>query len=53
MQRALRNNDQTSLNASLGNLKSCFKFVGILTIVVLSFYFLGVIVVLSVASLMK
>src|SRR3954463_5179965 len=52
MQTALRNNDQINLNAALGNLKSCFKFVGILTIVVLSFYLLGTIVVVSVASLM-
>jgi len=53
MQAALRNNDQINLNAAFGNLKSCFKFVGILTIVVLSFYLLGTIVVVSVASLMK
>ncbi|MFL5747520.1 MAG: DUF5362 family protein [Niastella sp.] len=53
MQTALRNNDQINLNAALGNLKSCFKFVGILTIVVLSFYLLGTIVVVSVASLMR
>jgi hypothetical protein len=53
MQTALRNNDQINLNAAFGNLKSCFKFVGILTIVVLSFYLLGTIVVVSVASLMR
>jgi uncharacterized membrane protein YesL len=53
MQAALRNNDQTTLNASLGNLKSCFKFVGILTIVFLSFYLLAIIVVVSVAGIMK
>jgi hypothetical protein len=53
MQAALRNNDQTHLNASFANLKSCFKFVGILTIVFLSFYLLGTIVVVSVASMMK
>jgi uncharacterized membrane protein len=53
MQSALRNNDQTNLNISFSNLKSCFKFVGILTIVILSFYLLGTIVVVSVASLMK
>jgi len=53
MQMALRNNDQTTLNASLGNLKSCFKFVGILTIVFLSFYLLAIIVVVSVAGIMK
>jgi len=38
MQTALRNNDQASLTTSFGNLKSCFKFVGILTIVVLCLY---------------
>jgi hypothetical protein len=38
MQHALRNNDQVTMNNSLGNLKSCFKFVGILTIVILSIY---------------
>lgn len=53
MQNALRTNDQTSLNAAFGNLKSCFKFVGILTIIVLSFYLLGVIGILSVATIMR
>ncbi|AEV98356.1 hypothetical protein A4D02_22610 [Niastella koreensis] len=53
MQTALRNNDQINLNAAFGNLKSCFKFVGILTIVILSFYLLVIIAVVSVASLMK
>ncbi|MBO9201834.1 MULTISPECIES: DUF5362 family protein [Niastella] len=53
MQTALRNNDQSTLNAAFGNLKSCFKFVGILTIVVLSFYLLGTVVVVSVASMMR
>ena len=38
MQTALRNNDQGNLNSSFGNLKSCFKFVGILTIVILCLY---------------
>ena len=40
MQAALRNTDQTSLNASLGSLKSKYKFMGILTIVILSIYLL-------------
>ena len=53
MQTALRNNDQTSLNASFGQLKSCFKFVGILTIIVLSFYILVAIVVISVATVVR
>ena len=38
MQAALRNNDQVSLNASFKNLKSCFKFWGITTIIILSIY---------------
>ena len=53
MQTALRNNDQANLNLSFGNLKSCFKFVGILTIVILSFYLLGIIVVFSVVSMWR
>jgi uncharacterized protein DUF5362 len=38
MQVALRNNDQETLNSSFENLKSCFKFMGILMIILLSFY---------------
>jgi uncharacterized membrane protein YjgN (DUF898 family) len=38
MQVALKNNDQETLNVSFQNLKSCFKFMGILMIVVLSIY---------------
>ncbi|RYG08796.1 MAG: hypothetical protein EOO07_25010 [Chitinophagaceae bacterium] len=38
MQVALRNNDQDTLNSSFENLKSCFKFVGIFTIIILSIY---------------
>jgi len=41
MQVALKNNDQEQLSGSLRNLKSCFKFLGILTIVMLSFYALA------------
>ena len=33
MLSALRNNDQPLLNLSLRNLKSCYKFIGILTII--------------------
>jgi hypothetical protein len=43
MQTALRNNDQISLNTSFKNLKSCFKYMGILTIIVLCVYGLGII----------
>jgi hypothetical protein len=53
MQTALRNSDQTNLNVSLSNLRSCFKFVGILTIIFLSFCLLSTVVVFSVATIMK
>lgn len=43
MQVALRNNDQAALTTSFGNLKSCFKFVGILTIIILAFYALALV----------
>lgn len=36
VQTALRNNDQANLTASFANLKSCYKYLGILIIVVLS-----------------
>ncbi len=38
MQEALRVNDQGLLNSSFENLKSCFKFIGILTVVLVSIY---------------
>jgi len=40
MQVALRNNDQQQLTQSFKNLKSCYKFLGILMIVILSIYVL-------------
>lgn len=43
MQLALRSNQQDVLNTSFRNLKSCFKFMGILTIVLLSFWVLLII----------
>ncbi len=43
MQTSIRSNDQRLLNSSFSNLKSCFKFMGILTIVVLACYFLALI----------
>jgi hypothetical protein len=43
MRRALRNNDQSVLSESLKNLKSYFKFFGILVIIILSFYALALI----------
>ena len=38
MQAALRSNDQVQLNQSFRNLKSYYRFVGIVTIIVLSLY---------------
>ena len=38
MQVALRNNDQANLTSSFSNLKSCYKYVGIFTIIILSLY---------------
>ena len=46
MQVALRNNDQETLNSSFENLKSCFKFMGIFTIIILAIYALVFIVFL-------
>jgi hypothetical protein len=43
LRRALNNNDQSLLTDALKNLKSFFKFYGIVVIVVLSFYALALI----------
>jgi hypothetical protein len=43
MQVALRNNDQAQLNQSFRNLKSCYRFLGILMIIYLSFLALALI----------
>ena len=43
MQLALRSNDQSQLNQSFRNLKACYRFVGILTIIWLCFVALGLI----------
>jgi len=43
MQTAISHNDQISLNASFRNLKSCLKYMGVLTIVVLCVYVLAMI----------
>jgi hypothetical protein len=46
MQVALRNNDQNQLTSSLASLKSYFKYLGILTIIALSFYLLAIVFVI-------
>jgi hypothetical protein len=43
MQTALRNNDQALLTTSFGNLKSYYKFIGILVIIMLAFWALGLV----------
>lgn len=43
MQVALANNDQAQLNQSFKNLKSCYRFLGILMVICLCFWGLGVI----------
>ena len=44
MKTALASNDQVVLNTSFQNLKACFRFVGILTIIMIAFWLLAVIV---------
>ena len=53
MRIALKNNDQSLLTGSLGNLKSVYKYIGILTIVGLSFFLLEIIFVLLLAVLRR
>jgi hypothetical protein len=53
MQAAIRSNDQSALQAALANQKSCYKFVGILTIVVLSLYLLAFFAALIFASSLR
>jgi hypothetical protein len=43
MQSALASNDQQVLISSFRNLKACYKFLGVLTIVMLSFYLLALV----------
>jgi uncharacterized membrane protein SirB2 len=50
MRMALRNNDQELLSESLKNLKSCFKFFGILAIIVLGLYALALVAVVIGAA---
>jgi hypothetical protein len=50
LRAALRSNDQVKLNQSLKSQKTLFKYVGIMTIIILSFYALALVVV-GVAAL--
>jgi len=49
MQAALRANQQDALNTSFRNLKACFKFLGILMIIMLAFMVLGIIIAIGAA----
>ncbi|MGN6617140.1 MAG: DUF5362 family protein [Ilyomonas sp.] len=51
MLNALSASDQATLNSSLSQLKAFFKFMGVLTIVVLSLYVLGMISAIFVGSM--
>lgn len=51
MQKALRDNNQTILNNSFKNIKACFHYVGIVTIVILSIYALGIILFILRSSM--
>jgi hypothetical protein len=48
MKTALNTNDQLTLNTSFQNLKIMFRYVGILTIVLLSFY--GLVILIAIAT---
>lgn len=47
MKTALMSNDQDTLNGSFQNLKKTFRYIGILTIIVLVFYVLGLLFALT------
>jgi hypothetical protein len=47
MKAALNTNDQLTLNTSFQNLKIMFRYVGILTIVMLSFYALAILMMIA------
>ncbi len=49
MNIALLSNDQLEMNNSFSNLKSCFRFLGILTIIMLGFFALSILSILATA----
>jgi hypothetical protein len=54
MQTALQNNDQDQLNISFKNLRSYYRYVGILTIIALGFMILGLIVfIIGIGAAMR
>jgi Family of unknown function (DUF5362) len=53
MQKAIRSNDQIQLTESFKNLKSCYKFMGILMIIILALYgliFIGGIIIAAMSN---
>ena len=52
MKIALQANDSASLHQSFSSLKSCFKFLGVFTIIVLSVYGIAIILALIAAAAM-
>jgi Family of unknown function (DUF5362) len=53
MQTALGNNDQNTLTNSFDNLKSFYKFLGILTIISLAIYLFSILMVMVSAATMR
>ncbi|MEI9920948.1 MAG: hypothetical protein WDO14_19455 [Bacteroidota bacterium] len=49
---AVKQNDQAALTTSLKNLKSHYKFIGILTAIVLGFYVLALVIALLAGAMM-
>ena len=47
MKKALATNDQDTINSSFQNLKIMFRYVGILTIIVLAFYLIALLMLLA------
>lgn len=53
MKSGIKSNDQEKVTFAAENLKSMFKFMGIVTVVMLSIYALALIVILPIAMLLK
>lgn len=51
MRTALAGNDQQALNTAFQNLKICFRFIGIVTIIILAIYAIGIIFFIIGASM--
>ncbi|MDP4263104.1 MAG: DUF5362 family protein [Bacteroidota bacterium] len=53
MKAALFSNDQNTLNTSFQNLKKTFRYVGVLTIIVLAFYLILLLIALAGSSVSR